>query len=563
MHGTDCSRIPAAGAPSQWDPSTPCASSSAHSSAGGRSHPQPRHQPGGPRDILTPWRPAAPGTGGAASPGRSSPRRQLRSPVAAGPLLWARRNRQGPSGAARALGSAPRGPGSHDHRPRRAPAGSSSGPRAGGSGGFGDGRVPSCRRTGRRSPSSRGTGGSCGASRRDVRGRGGLRVPQRRSGMGQAVRTELHADAPPSTAASSVAGTDAFSREGRASRGTGAGIGLPARGRYRRAAAARRPQAPGRRVPPICPPAHPRLRRCGAPLLLPAAAGPLLAVTPSSAASGRASSWGAADRSLTAGGGRGCRRRARAVLRRGRGLSPAGETEGGSDGRLRRCPAAPAPPSRCLCLLASPASASHLRHRPLVPSRRAGAAAARSPHLRPAPPSRETGRGGKGGEERRGAAPCPTAPRRTRPPCSCPRHHLPALPPSSARGALNRTRHRAPLRTDVTPRSRRWRHRGAEDDVRVVHAAGSSSIIGNGGGGRAERGGLGVLAAPGPPPPAPGPCGAVSMATPRPAARRGEPVSRSHGRRRCGALSGTWLLQLPSPPPCQNTGPRPHALQTL
>lgn len=297
--------------------------------------------------------------------------------MAAG-LLWARRRCRGLSGAARALGSAPRGPGSHGHRPCRAPAGSGSGPRAGGSGGFGGGRVPSCRRTGRRSPSPRGTGGCCGVSGRDVRGRGGLRVPQRRSGMGQAVRTELHAAAPPSTAARRVAGTHAFSREGRASRGTGAGIGLPARGRYRRAAAARRPRAPGRRAPPIRPPAHPRLRRCGAPLLLPAAAGPLLAVTPSSAASGRASSWGAADRSLTAGGGRGCRRRARAVLRRGRGLSPAGGTKGGSDGRLRRCPAAPAPPSRCLYPLAFPASASHLRHRPLVPSRRVGAAAARN-----------------------------------------------------------------------------------------------------------------------------------------------------------------------------------------
>lgn len=368
------------------------------SSGGGRSHPQP----GGPRDILTPWRPAAPCTGGAASPGRSSPRRQLCSPVAAGPLLWARRSCRGPSGAARALGSAPRGPGSHGHRPRRAPAGSGSGPRAGGSGGFGGGRLPSCRRTGKRSPSPRGTGGGCGASRRDVRGRGGLRAPQRRSGMGQAVRTELHAAAPPSTAASSVAGTDAFSREGRASRGTGAGIGLPARGRYRRAAAARRPRAPGCRVPPIRPPAHPRLRRCGAPLLLPAAAGPLLAVTPSSAASGRASSWGAADRSLTAGGGRGCRLRARAVLRRGRGLSPAGGTEGGGrDGRLRRCPAAPAPPSRCLCPLASPASASHLRHRPLVPSRRAGAAAARSPLLLPGE------REGKGRGEKSGGEPRP------------------------------------------------------------------------------------------------------------------------------------------------------------
>lgn len=53
-----------------------------------------------PREVLTPWRPAAPGTGGAAraaSPGRSSPRRasprrQLRSPVAAvGTLRWAAR----------------------------------------------------------------------------------------------------------------------------------------------------------------------------------------------------------------------------------------------------------------------------------------------------------------------------------------------------------------------------------------------------------------------------------------------------------------------------------------
>lgn len=50
------------------------------------SAPRPGTSPAAP-EILTPWRPAALGTGGAAraaSPGRSSPRRQLRSPVAAG-----------------------------------------------------------------------------------------------------------------------------------------------------------------------------------------------------------------------------------------------------------------------------------------------------------------------------------------------------------------------------------------------------------------------------------------------------------------------------------------------
>lgn len=41
-----------------------------------------------PRDILTPWRLAAPSTGGATSPGRSLPQQQLRSRVAAA-VLWA------------------------------------------------------------------------------------------------------------------------------------------------------------------------------------------------------------------------------------------------------------------------------------------------------------------------------------------------------------------------------------------------------------------------------------------------------------------------------------------
>lgn len=79
---------------------------------------------------------------------------------------------------------------------------------------------------------------------------------------------------------------------------------------------------------------------------------------------------------------------------------PLGRREGGSDRRVRRCPAAPAPRSRCLCPLASPASASHLRHRPPVPSRWAGAAAARSPRLRPAPPG---GGGGRKGREGKGS----------------------------------------------------------------------------------------------------------------------------------------------------------------
>lgn len=55
-----------------------------------------------------------------------------------------------PSVAARALGNASRGPGSHGRRPRQTPAGSGSGPRAGGSGDSGGRRVPSCGRTGRR-----------------------------------------------------------------------------------------------------------------------------------------------------------------------------------------------------------------------------------------------------------------------------------------------------------------------------------------------------------------------------------------------------------------------------
>lgn len=154
---------------------------------GSRLHPPPQHRPGGPREILTPWRPAAPSTGGAAraaSPGHSSPRQQLRSPVAAGRCAGPATPRRpgqggprrrlaaaGPSGAARALGSAPLGPGSHGHQPRQALAGSGSSPRAGGGGGSGGRQVHSCRQTGRRSPSPRETGSGCGAFRRDVSGR--------------------------------------------------------------------------------------------------------------------------------------------------------------------------------------------------------------------------------------------------------------------------------------------------------------------------------------------------------------------------------------------------------
>lgn len=200
----------------------------------------------------------------------------------------------------------------------------------------------------------------------------------------------------------------------------------------RRATAARPPRAPERLAAPMRPPAHPRLRRYGAPLLLPAAAGLLLAVTPSSAASGRASSWGAAGRSLPAGGGRGCRRRARAPLRRGRGLSPRRwdrGREGGSDRSpprqaVRGCSGAPEP-------LPLPARIPRLRLTPppstARPSPRGGqaqpppAARASVPLLPGEGKEREgKARAGPGRKDPRRAAPCPYSAPRTPPHAAAP-----------------------------------------------------------------------------------------------------------------------------------------------
>lgn len=102
-----------------------------------------------PRDILTPWRPAVSSTGGAAVPRpRGAPRRnsssgapwRLQSSGLGSPRR--RLTAAGPSGAAHALGSTPRGPGSHGCRPRQAAAGSGCGPRAGDSGSSGGRRYP-------------------------------------------------------------------------------------------------------------------------------------------------------------------------------------------------------------------------------------------------------------------------------------------------------------------------------------------------------------------------------------------------------------------------------------
>lgn len=284
--------------------------------------------------------------------------------------------------------------------------------------------------------------------------------------MGQAVRAGLHAAAPPSTPAGSLAGTDAFSRGGSASRGTGAGIGLPAGYGCPSPAgtgAPRCPDAPARPPPAAeirgaAPPSRgggsaPRRHAffCGE------RAGIVLGRGGSVTAGGRREGLPPPSPRSSAAGPRAQ-------------PPPVGPREGGREGaidrrRVRRCAAAPAPPSRCLCPLASPASASHLRRRPPA---RPPAVGRRSRRPQPAPPSRSSqgkGRKGKGKREPGRAAkipaaqrPAPTVPRarrRTPLPRSCWRRHLLALPPSSARGALNSTRHRAPLRTDVTHRSRR------------------------------------------------------------------------------------------------------------
>lgn len=108
------------------------------------------------------------------------------------------------------------------------------------------------------------------------------------------------------------------------------------------------------------------------------------------------------------------------------GSAPAGGTEGGREGaidrrRVRRCAAAPAPPSRCLCPLASPASASHLRRRPPA---RPPAVSRRSRRPQPAPPSRSSqgkGRKGKGKREPSRAGPQRSPPRSALP-LQCPAH---------------------------------------------------------------------------------------------------------------------------------------------
>lgn len=210
------------------------------------------------------------------------------------------------------------------------------------------------------------------------------------------------------------------------------------------------------------PPARPRLRRRGAPLLLPAA-GPRLAVTPSSAASGRASRWGAAGRALPAGGGREGRPppgRAcsaagpRAQTRRWGGI---GWREGGRE-RAGAAGGASAASGGARLLRAAACSRPrpHLRLTPLPPP--AFAAGRRGPQ-----PSRRLGAGtgagtgtGTGTGTGVGAGTDPAGALQRPPPASCcSRRHPLALPPSSARGALSSARHRAPLRTDVTHCSRR------------------------------------------------------------------------------------------------------------
>lgn len=90
--------------------------------------------PRGPRPRGAPRRAAPRRAGSSAAPWRRWGRcAGLPAPLRAGPGVAppAGSGRAEPSGAARALRSAPRGPGSHGRRPRRASAGSGSGPRAG------------------------------------------------------------------------------------------------------------------------------------------------------------------------------------------------------------------------------------------------------------------------------------------------------------------------------------------------------------------------------------------------------------------------------------------------
>lgn len=134
-------------------------------------------------------------------------------------------------------------------------------------------------------------------------------------------------------------------------------------------------------------------------------------------------------------------RRARAPLRWGRGLSPAGGREGGSEqassvsGAVRLLQRPRAAASSC----SHPPPHASARLGPLAVGRRSHHAC--SPRLRPAPPKRRAG---------------PYSPPRT-PPQAASSLLLATAPTHSVsiRGALNSTCHRAPLRTDVTHRSRR------------------------------------------------------------------------------------------------------------